>query len=99
MLSDKERRELLLIELGLSEDRQLAASLADVRPQRRWPIRLLVTVGVVLMVTGVLTGTAGLIGQGALAAGVGIAWSRWRAWRAAKARSAPGPTQSTDDAT
>ncbi|MFL6128215.1 MAG: DUF3040 domain-containing protein [Mycobacteriales bacterium] len=90
MLSDHERRELSFIEQRLREDPRLAASLGDgARPERRWPIRLLVCVGILLIVTGLLTVTAGLLLQGLLAVGAGITWSRWRASRSARARSAP----------
>lgn len=88
MLSDYERRELALIEQGLDADPRLAACLGGARRRGRWPIRLLLALGAVLFVTGPVTSTGGLVAQGLLAAGAGLAWSRWRAWRAAKAQRA-----------
>ncbi len=90
MLSDHERRELALIEQGLETDPRLAASLAEVPRRRRWPIRLLTIFGVLLILIGLLTGAGGLVLQGLLAAGAGVAWSRWRTWQAARQRRAPG---------
>ena len=82
MLSDHERRELSLIEQGLGEDRSLAASLGRrPGPQRRWPIRLLVCIGILLMLTGMLAGAGDLFLQGLLATSAGVGWHRWRAWR------------------
>ena len=89
MLSDHERRELSLIEQGLEADPRLAASLGGGRRQRRWPIRLLTALGILLIVTGLLTSTAELVLQGLLAAGAAVVWSRWRVWRTARARQAP----------
>ena len=89
MLSEHERRELALIEQGLEADPRLAASLGGARRQRRWPIRLLTALGILLIVTGLLTSTGELVLQGLLAVGAVVAWSRWRAWGTARARRAP----------
>jgi hypothetical protein len=89
MLSDHERRELALIEQGLEADPRLAASLGGHRRQRRWLIRLLTGLGILLIVTGLLTSTGGLVLQGLLAVGGAVAWSRWRVWRTARGRRAP----------
>jgi uncharacterized membrane protein YphA (DoxX/SURF4 family) len=89
MLSDYERRELALIEQGLEADPRLAASLSAGRRPRRWPIRLLTALGILLVVTGLLTSTGGLVLQGLLAVGAAVVWSRWRDWRTARGRRAP----------
>ena len=89
MLSDYERRELALIEQRLEADPRLAASLGDGRRQRRWPIRLLTAVGILLIVTGLLASAGGLLLQGLLAVGTAVSWTRWRTWRAARDRRAP----------
>ncbi len=85
MLSDRERRELAIIERGLAdEDRRFADSFRTGRPRavgrrRRWPIRLLIGFGVLLVVVGLTTGTDALFMQGLLSGTGGILWARWRA--------------------
>lgn len=99
MLSDRERRELAMIEQGLSADdgrfvdgfRTTRA--ARGRRQHRWPVRALIGFGILLVVVGLLTGAGGLFMQGLLFGGAGLGWSRWRARRAAAEPPGGDPEQ------
>jgi protein-S-isoprenylcysteine O-methyltransferase Ste14 len=85
MLSDRERAELDAIERALvTDDRRLAATFRSGPPrrERRWPLRALAGFGVFLLVVAVLTGTAGLFGQGLLCLAIWFGWRRWRTLRA-----------------
>jgi Flp pilus assembly protein TadB len=91
MLSDRERRELALIEQGLlADDRRFGDGFGPGRAPagpRRWPARLLVGFGVAVLVISVLTGAGELFVQGLAFAAGGIVWIRWQARRAAAGRS------------
>jgi hypothetical protein len=99
MLSDRERRELAMIEHGLrADDRRFVdafrtARAARGRPQHRWPVRALIGFGILLVVVGLVTGADELFMQGLLYGGAGVAWSRWRARRAAAEPPGGGPRQ------
>ena len=81
MLSDRERQELALIEEGLRDDGGIAASLDRRRPPphlRPGLIRSAIVVGLLIAVSGVVLGAAGVFWQGALLAGAGYGW--WMGW-------------------
>ena len=88
MLSDRERRELAMIEQGLSAgDRRFVDAFRTGQAARqgppRWPVQALIGFGILLAVVGLVTGADGLFMQGLVFGAAGVAWSRWRARRAA----------------
>jgi Protein of unknown function (DUF3040) len=88
MLSDRERQELGLIEAGLRDDSRLAASLVGGRrpPPHLRPrvVRTAVVVGLVIALSGLVLGAAGVFLQGALVAGAGYGWWVGRGRRSAE---------------
>ncbi len=89
MLSDREQEQLAAIERALmADDRRLASTLSPAVPprERRWPQRVLLGFGVLLLVTAVMTGADGLFLQGLLCV---AGWYGWRRW--ARSRPAAGP--------
>jgi hypothetical protein len=62
MLSDRERRELALIEQGLAGDRRLASVFAGggAAGHRRWTVCALVGLGILMVAVG-LAGADGLL--------------------------------------
>ena len=89
MLSDREQQELGLIEQGLRADSRFAASFPGWR-RRRPPlhlrpgvVRTFIAIGLLIALSGLLLGAAGLFLQGTLLAGTGYGWWRWRVKRAA----------------
>jgi Protein of unknown function (DUF3040) len=94
MLNDHERRELALIEEGLSAegrrwDRAFVGGGRDRR--RRWLARGLLAFGILMLVVGLLAADAPLILQGLLTGGAAILWSRWRAHRVAAETTGRAP--------
>ena len=85
MLSDHEQRELTLIEHGLAaDDRRFVRALQRRRlaGPRRWPSRVIVGFGVLVLVVGLVAGAdTVLVLQGLLITGTGVVWSRWRVRR------------------
>jgi Protein of unknown function (DUF3040) len=86
MLSEREQRELALIEQRLhDDDRRFAASFRGrrgvPRPRRQWPVWALIGVGLLLVLAGLVTGISSVWVEGLLVAGTGVAWSRWQAYR------------------
>jgi Protein of unknown function (DUF3040) len=81
MLSDWERQELDRIEAGLRDDGGLAASLERRKPPphlRAGLVRGAIVVGLLIAVSGIVLGAAGVFWQGALLAGACYGW--WRGW-------------------
>jgi len=104
MLSEREQRELALIEQGLhDDDRGFVASFRSrrgvLRQRHRWPVWALVGVGLLLVLAGLLTGTSVVWVEGLLVVGTGVAWSRWQAWRRAARAQKAGPAQPTPPTT
>ena len=86
MLSDRERRELAMIERGLiAGDRRFVDDFrigpAARREPPRWPVRALIGFGILLLVAGLMTAAAGLFIQGLVFGTAGVVWSRRRARR------------------
>jgi len=80
MLSEREERELDLIEQGLRDDSRLAASFRGGRPlhRRPWVVRTAIALGLVLILAGLMLSATGLALQGLLLAGTSYAWWCWK---------------------
>ena len=81
MLSEREERELELIEQDLRDDGRLAASFrSGRRPLHRRPpvVRTAIALGLVLILAGLMLSASGLALQGLLLAGTSYAWWRWK---------------------
>jgi hypothetical protein len=81
MLSEREERELGLIEQGLRDDNRFVASFPDGRcplHRRPWVVRTAITLGLVLIVAGLMLLATGLALQGLLVAGTSYAWWCWK---------------------
>ncbi len=80
MLSEREERELGLIEQSLRDDSRLAASFRARRPlhRRPWVVRTAIALGLVLILGGLMLSVTGLVLQGLLLAGTSYAWWCWK---------------------
>ena len=81
MLSEREERELELIEQGLRDGGRFAASLSGGRrPLHRRPraVRTAIALGLVLILNGLMLSASGLALQGLLIAGTSYAWWCWK---------------------
>jgi hypothetical protein len=81
MLSEREERELGLIEQGLQDDGRLAASFrGERRPlhRRPWVVRTAISLGLTLILAGLMLSASGLALQGLLLAGTSYAWWCWK---------------------
>ena len=81
MLSEREERELGLIEQDLRDDGRLAASFrSGRRPLHRRPpvVRTAIALGLVLILAGLMLSASGLALQGLLIAGTSYAWWCWK---------------------
>jgi hypothetical protein len=80
MLSEREERELGLIEQDLRDDGRLAASFRSGRPLHRRPavVRTAIALGLVLILAGLMLSASGLALQGLLIAGTSYAWWCWK---------------------
>ena len=93
MLSEREERELGLIEQGLRDDSRFAASFTDGRRplhRRRWVVRTAIALGLVLVLAGLVLSSSGLAVQGLLLAGTAYGWWCWKV-RPTSRKPAPGP--------
>jgi len=98
MLSEREQRELALIEQGLhDDDRGFVASFRSRRSvlRQRWPVWALVGAGLLLVLAGLLTGISSVWVEGLVVVGIGVAWSRWQAWRRTARAPKADPAQPT----
>ena len=90
MLSDREQRELELIEEELKSDRRLAAKLARRPRQRLWRRvvnpRTAVVFGVLVILAAVVLNLEETFVQGLFMASAGVIWWVWEAWAAAEAQ-------------
>ena len=94
MLSEREERELGLIEQGLRDDGRLAASFRRRRPLHRRPsvVRTAIALGLVLILGGLMLSATGLALQGLLLAGTSYAWWCWKVKPiSGKPAAAPAP--------
>ena len=92
MLSDREREQLAGIEQALmAGDRRLAATFGPAAPrrQRRWPLRALFVLAVLLLVVGALASEVGLFLQGLACLAGWFGWRQWRTRTRPRAASAP----------
>jgi hypothetical protein len=81
MLSEREERELDLIEQGLQNDSRLAAVFPGGRRplhRRPWVVRTAIAVGFFLILCGLMLSASGLVLQGLLLAGTSYAWWCWK---------------------
>jgi Protein of unknown function (DUF3040) len=81
MLSEREERELGLIEQGLRDDSRFAAAFPEGRrPLHRRPrvVRTAIALGLVLILAGLMLSASGLALQGLLLAGTSYAWWCWK---------------------
>ena len=98
MLSEREERELGLIEQDLLDDGRLAAFLrGGRRPLHRRPpvVRTAIALGLVLILAGLMLSASGLALQGLLLAGTSYAWWRWKV-KPASGRPAAAPAPRAD---
>jgi Protein of unknown function (DUF3040) len=92
MLSEREERELGLIEQGLRDDGRFAGSFPG-RPalhRRRWVIRTAIAFGLVLFLGGLMLSASGLALQGLMIAGTSYAWWCWKV-KPTSGKPAPAP--------
>ena len=81
MLSEREERELLLIEEGLRDDGLFAFAFPTARRplhRRPWVVRTAIAFGLVLILAGLVLEASGLALQGLLLAGGSYAWWCWK---------------------
>ena len=81
MLSEREERELLVIEAGLRDDGRFASAFPTARRplhRRRWVVRAAITFGLVLILAGLVLSASGLALQGLLLTGGSYAWWCWK---------------------
>jgi Protein of unknown function (DUF3040) len=81
MLSEREERELELIEQGLRDDGRFAAAFpCGRRPlhRRRWVVRTAIVLGLVLFLGGLLLAATAVAVQGLLLASTSYAWWCWK---------------------
>ena len=97
MLSEREERELGLIEQSLRDDSRLAASFRGRRPlhRRPWVVRTAIALGLVLILGGLMLSATGLTLQGLLLAGTSYAWWCWKV-KPISEKPAAAPASRTD---
>ncbi|HEY7104438.1 MAG TPA: DUF3040 domain-containing protein [Mycobacteriales bacterium] len=81
MLSEREERELLVIEQGLLDDGRFTYAFpSERRPlhRRPWVVRTAIAFGLVLILAGLVLSASGLALQGLLLAGGSYAWWCWK---------------------
>ena len=96
MLSEREERELLLIEEGLRDDGLFAFAFPTARRplhRRPWVVRTAIAFGLVLILAGLVLEASGLALQGLLLAGGSYAW--W-CWKLKPTSRKPAPTARAD---
>jgi hypothetical protein len=96
MLSEREEKELELIEQGLRDDGLfLAAFPQERRPlhRRPWVVRTAIAFGLVLVLAGLVLSASGLVLQGLLLAGTAYAW--W-CWKVKPTSTKPAPAARAD---
>jgi len=96
MSSEREERQLLLIEAGLRDDGRFASAFPTTRRplhRRRWVVRTATTFGLVLILAGLVLSASGLALQGLLLAGGSYAW--W-CWKLKPSSSKPAPAARAD---
>lgn len=94
MLSEREERELELIERGLRGDGHLAsAGPGRRRPlhRRPWVVRTAIALGLVLFLGGLMLAATGVALQGVLLAGTSYAWWCWKVKPISGKPAAPAP--------
>jgi Protein of unknown function (DUF3040) len=93
MLSEREERELGLIEQGLRDDGHFAAAFPGAaRPlhRRPWVVRTAIAFGLVLILAGLILSASGLALEGLLLAGTSYAWWCWKV-KPISRKPAPAP--------
>ena len=81
MLSEREERELQLIEQGLLDDGRVPAAFpVPRRPlyRRPWVVRTAIALGIVLFLGGLMLAATGLALQGVVIAGTSYVWWCWK---------------------
>jgi Protein of unknown function (DUF3040) len=99
MLSEREERELRLIEQGLRDDSRFAAFLRSGRRplhRRPWVVRTAIVLGLVLILAGLVLSTSGLALQGLLLAGTSYAWWCWKVKPTSRKKPAAAPAAGAD---
>ena len=95
MLSEREERELELIEQGLGDGSRFAAAFPGRRPalhRRPRVIRTAIALGLVLFLGGLMLSATGVALQGVVLAGVSYAWWCWKLKpTSGKPAAAPAP--------
>jgi hypothetical protein len=98
MLSEREERELELIERGLRDDSRFAAAFPSARrPLHRRPrvVRAAIALGLVLVLAGLVLSASGVAAQGVLLAGTSYAWWCWKV-KPSSRRPAAAPAPRAD---
>ena len=98
MLSEREERELVLIEQGLRDDSRFVAAFPGRRRplhRRPWVVRTAIVFGLVLLLGGLLLSATGLALQGLLLAGTSYAWWCWKV-KPTSGRPAAAPAARVD---
>jgi hypothetical protein len=98
MLSEREERELGLIERGLRDDARFLAAFPGARcPLHRRPrvVRAAIAFGLVLILAGLILSVSGLALQGLLLAGASYAWWCWKV-KPTSTKPAVGPSPGAD---
>jgi hypothetical protein len=93
MLSEREERELGLIERGRRDDGRFAATFPDARRplhRRAWVVRTAIVSGLVLILAVLMLSAYGLALQGLLLAGTSYVWWCWRV-KPTSSKPAPAP--------
>ncbi len=95
MLSEREERELELIEQGLRNDGHFVSAFPGRRRplhQRPWVVRTAIVLGLVLFLGGLMLAATGVALQGVLLAGASYAWWCWKVKpTSGKPAAAPAP--------
>ena len=98
MLSEREERELALIEQGLLDDGRLPAVFPGPRRplhRRPWAVRTAIALGLVLFLGGLMLAAAGVALQGLLIAGTSYGWWCWKV-KPTSRKSATEPVPGAD---
>lgn len=96
MLSEREERELELIEQGLRKDGRFTAGFPGRRRplhRRPWAVRTAIALGLLLILAGLVLSASGLALQGLLLAGTAYAW--W-CWKVKPTSTKPAPVARAD---
>jgi hypothetical protein len=99
MLSEREERELGLIEQALQDDGRFAAAFGGGRRplhRRRSVVRTAIALGLVLILAGLVLSASGLAVQGLLLAGTSYAWWCWKLKPISKRPPAAAPAARAD---